>query len=76
MPKLKKSIQYYLDGVKDNTTKHKIKSQENNKSIKGKIDTFDLAAGITDVKKLGSENLKSQVFYVIHCLCDKITILF
>lgn len=54
-----------MDGVKDNATKHKIKSQEKNKNINGKIDTFDLTAGITDVKKLGSENLKSQVFYII-----------
>ncbi|VVC24650.1 PIN domain-like [Cinara cedri] len=61
VPKLKKSIQYYLDGAKDNATKCKTNSQENNRNIKGKIDTFESTAGISDVKKFGSENLKSQM---------------
>lgn len=73
VPKLKKSIQYYLDGAKENATKPKIKSQEKNKNMKCKIDTFDESVdGITDAKKLGSENLKAQVFYIISYFCVKI----
>lgn len=58
VPKLKKSIQYYLDGTKDNAIKNKVKSPEKNKNnIKGKIDSLELPAGVNDFKQLGSETL-------------------
>lgn len=61
MPKLKKSIQYYLDGSKDNLIKNKTKNQEKNKILKEKNDTFESIAGVTDFNKLGTESLNSQV---------------
>jgi len=71
VPKLKKSIQYYLDGGKDNAFKNKTKSPEKNKNnIKGKHDILESPAGVNDVKQLGSETLNLQVicFLIdIHC---------
>lgn len=62
VPKLKKSIQYYLDGAKDNNViKNKTKSQDKVKTNKGKNDTLELAAGIIDLNKLESENINSKV---------------
>lgn len=64
VPKLKKSIQYYLDGAKDNNAiKNKTKSQEKIINNKGKTDTLELAAGIIDVNKLESESINSQVIF-------------
>lgn len=63
VPKLKKSIQYYLDGAKDNVTKCKPKFQEKNKNtLKGKNESIP---EFTDIKKLGSESLNSQVIFFI-----------
>jgi len=61
VPKLKKSIQYYLDGSKDNVIKSKTKIQEKTKNIK----TFGPAiqGGTTDSKYIGSESLSSQVIF-------------
>lgn len=62
VPKLKKSIQYYLDGTKDNAIKNKIKSPEKNKNnIKGKNYSLESSAEINDFKHLGSETLNLQV---------------
>lgn len=61
VPKLKKSIQYYLDGAKDNEIKNKIHIQENKKDIKDKNDTYKEIDEKMDAKQLGSENLNSQV---------------
>lgn len=61
VPKLKKSIQYYLDGTKDNAFKNKTKSPEKNKiNIKGKNDVLESPAAVNDVKQLGSETLNLQ----------------
>lgn len=60
VPKLKKSIQYYLDGAKDNVTRSKPKFQEKNRSIKSKNESIP---EFTDIKKLGSESLNSQVIF-------------
>jgi len=71
VPKLKKSIQYYLDGAKDNAFKNKTKSPEKNKNnIKGKNDVLESPAGVNDVKQLGSETLNLQVISFLiykHC---------
>lgn len=61
VPKLKKSIQYYLDGAKDNEIKNKI--QDNYKNTKDKSDTIDAVTGIVDTKQFGSESLNIQVIY-------------
>jgi len=62
VPKLKKSIQYYLDGTKDNAFKNKTKSPEKNKiNIKGKNDVLESPAAVNDVKQLGSETFNLQV---------------
>lgn len=61
VPKLKKSIQYYLDGAKDNGVKNKSKGQEKIKNNKGKNDTIELTSGIIDLNKLRSESMNSQV---------------
>lgn len=63
VPKLKKSIQYYLDGANDNVIKSKTKIQEKNKNIKIKNDIFESVDEVTNVKKLGSENLNSRVIF-------------
>lgn len=64
VPKLKKSIQYYLDGAKDNPIKNKTKSPEKNKSnIKCKNNILESPAGVTDSKQLGSEFHNLQVFF-------------
>jgi len=72
VPKLKKSIQYYLDGAKDNAIKNKIKSPEKNKNnIKGKNDLLESTAGVNDTKQLGSEILNLQVISFLmntHCM--------
>lgn len=60
VPKLKKSIQYYLDGARDNVIKNKTKIQEKNKN------TFEPTVEINNFKKLGSENLSSQVIFVFY----------
>lgn len=62
VPKLKKSIQYYLDGAKDNNLiKNKTKTQDKIKNTKGKTDPLELTAGIMDLNKLESESINSQV---------------
>lgn len=62
--KLKKSIQYYLDGAKDNVVKSKTKIQEKNLNIKDKNDkTFESGFRIIDSKNTESESLGSQVTY-------------
>jgi len=63
VPKLKKSIQYYLDGANDNVIKNKTKFQEKNKNIMVKNNTLESVAKVADVKKLGSESLNSQVIF-------------
>lgn len=63
VPKLKKSIQYYLDGAKDNLIKNKTKSLEKIKNNKGKTDPLELTAGIIDLNKLESESINSQVIF-------------
>lgn len=65
VPKLKKSIQYYIDGAKDNIIKNKIKSQEKNKNPKDKIDTIESAVVIDLKKPLESESLNSQVVLLV-----------
>lgn len=60
VPKLKQSIQYYLDGAKDTVIKTKIKIQEKNKSIK-KNDLLESVTEITDNKNSKLESLNSQV---------------
>lgn len=58
-----------MDGTNDNVIKYKTKIQEKNKNIKIKNDnTLDSAAEITDVKKLGSESLNSQVILYFYKL--------
>lgn len=61
VPKLKKSIQYYLDGAKDDSIKCKTKVPEKNKIMKSKNDIFESISEITDGKQIGSESLNSQV---------------
>lgn len=61
VPKLKKSIQYYLDGANDNVIKNKTKFQEKNKNIMVKNNTLESVVEVADVKKLGSESLNSQI---------------
>lgn len=77
VPKLKKSIQYYLDGAKDNAIKSKTKIQEKTKNIKNKINTFGPAiqGGTVDSKYIGSESLSSQVifsqmfwYFIVNCV--------
>lgn len=64
VPKLKKSIQYYLDGAKDNLIKNKTKSPEKNKNnSKGKNDLLESPTGVNDLKQLISETLNLQVIY-------------
>lgn len=64
VPKLKKSIQYYLDGTKDNVVKSKTKIQEKNLNIKDKNDkTPESGFKITDSKNTETEGLNSQVNY-------------
>lgn len=63
VPKLIKSIQYYLDGAKDNVVKNKSKVLEKNKSTHDKNDVFGPIVEINDFKKLGSENLNTQVIF-------------
>lgn len=71
VPKLKKSIQYYLDGSKDNAFKNKTKSPEKNKkNIKGKNDILESPGEVNYVKQLGSETFNLQVISFIiykHC---------
>lgn len=62
--KLKKSIQYYLDGAKDNVVKTKTKVQEKNKNIKVKNDPLESVPEMTDIKKSNSESLNSQVMFL------------
>jgi hypothetical protein len=66
VPKLVKSIQYYLDGAKDNIVKNKSKTLEKNKNIHDKIDIFGPIVEINDFKKLGSENLNTQVKFLFY----------
>lgn len=66
VPKLKKSIQYYLDGAKDNVIKNKNKVQEKNKTVKVKNDVDESVAGVIDLKKRESESLSSQVIKKIN----------
>lgn len=66
VPKLKKSIQYYLDGAKDNVIKNKTKSQEKNKNPKDKNDTIESATVIDLKKPLESECLNSQVLILVY----------
>lgn len=66
VPKLIKSIQYYLDGAKDNIIKNKTKIQEKNKVTQEKNDTFVPTVEIKNLKKLGSENLNSQVIFLFY----------
>lgn len=61
VPKLIKSMQYYLDGAKNNEIKSK--NQENHKNIKDKNDTIEAVAEIIETKQLGSESLNTQVIY-------------
>lgn len=68
VPKLKKSIQYYLDAAKDNALKNKTKSPEKNKNnFGGKNDILESSAGVNDVKQLGSETLNLQVISFLIC---------
>lgn len=63
VPKLKKSIQYYLDGAKDNVIKNKTIILEKTKNNKNKIDTVT-QGGVVDSKNTGTESLSSQVIFL------------
>lgn len=63
VPKLKKSIQYYLDGAKDNVIKNDIKVSEKNKVTKVKNDVLESKVGTTDKKQTESDGLNSQVIF-------------
>lgn len=63
VPKLKKSIQYYLDGAKDNVIKNDIKVSEKNKVTKVKNDVLESKVGTTDKKQTESDALNSQVIF-------------
>ncbi|XP_050430295.1 constitutive coactivator of PPAR-gamma-like protein 1 homolog isoform X2 [Adelges cooleyi] len=60
VPKLKKSMEYYLDGAKETLIKNKPKSLEKNKILKSKTNNYETVTD-KELNNLGSENLKTQM---------------